>query len=526
MKNSYKYRPLFWLIFISTIIRAFIAQFVELGNDEVYYFTYALFPDISHFDHPSMVGWFIQFFSFNQFLHSQFLLRLPALVFGVVNTILIFKLGAKLKNEKTGFYAAILYTASIYTSLIAGVFIMPDTPQLFFWVLSLNLIVDILPDKDLLSVSKKKMLLLGVLIGFGMLSKYTSIFLWGGVFLYILFYNRNWLKSLSLYVSGIISLIVFSPVLIWNQRHHFISFTFHEDRVSLIDSGIRFDFIGTEILGEFLYQNPVVFVIVWLAVIQGIKNKSIFIQAPKLQILLFQSLPMIAVFLFFSLFRKTLPHWTGPAYISLILIAAAYLSEKHKELSINHYPKALKSSLIVALLVIIIGFAQINFGIINIKKIVGHDLTLDMFGWRQLEMPFGELKQKMEKEEHIQKDAPIISYRWFPAAHIDYYVALPNHSKVLAIGSLERIHKYAWINEERGGFTKGMDAWYLAFDYDYVSPDFLKPYFTQIIPTDTIQILRSGDIAKEVYVYLLKDLKKLPDSDFQEFMAKAKKFQH
>ena len=523
MSISHKYRPLFWLILISTIIRAFIAQFVELGNDEVYYFTYALYPDISHFDHPSMVGWVIQLFSFNQFLLSQFLLRLPALVFGAINTFLIYQLGTKLKDEKTGFYVAILYTASIYTTLISGVFIMPDTPQLFFWILSLNLLIDILPDQELSASSKKKMLLLGVLIGLGMLSKYTSIFLWGGVFLYILVYNRNWFKSLYLYISGIISIIIFSPVLIWNQMHHFISFTFHEDRVSLIDSGIRFDFIGTEILGEFLYQNPIVFIVVWLAVVQGIKGRISFIDKPKLRILLLQSIPMIAVFLFFSLFRKTLPHWTGPAYISLILIAAAYLSEKHKELSFGLYPKILKSSLIITMLVVIIGFAQINYGLINLKKIAGHDLTLDMYGWRQLEKPFGLLKEKMELEERIQKDAPIISYRWFPAAHIDYYVALPNHSKVLAIGSLERIHKYAWINEDRGGFNKGMDAWYLAFDYDYVSSDFLKPYFTEVIAVDTIQILRSNTIAKEVYVYLLKDLKKLPDSDFQEFMQKTKK---
>jgi len=60
-----KYRPLLYLILFSSLIRAFIAQFIGLGNDEVYYFTYALFPDWSHFDHPPMVGWVIQFFSFN-----------------------------------------------------------------------------------------------------------------------------------------------------------------------------------------------------------------------------------------------------------------------------------------------------------------------------------------------------------------------------------------------------------------------------------------------------------------------------
>ncbi len=523
MKINQKYRPLLWLIFISTIIRAFIAQFVELGNDEVYYFTYALFPDWSHFDHPPMVGWVIQFFSFNQFIHSQFLLRLPAIIFAAINTWLMFELGTKIKNEKTGWYAALFYTASIYTTLIAGVFIMPDTPQLFFWILSIYLMMDILPDKEVLNSNKRKILLLGFVIGLGMLSKYTSIFLWGGIFLYLIIYNRNWFKSWSLYTAGILSLIVFSPVLIWNQIHHFISFTFHEDRVSLLNSGLRLDFIGTEILGEFLYQNPVVFVLVWVAVINGIRYHKGFMEKQKFRILLFQALPMISVFLFFAMFRKTLPHWTGPAYISLILIGAAHLSEKNVNLYLSKIPMIIRASLITTVFVAIIGIAQINYGMIDLKKYVGNDLTLDMYGWRVLNKPFGELKSKSEQGKLIQKNAPIISYRWFPAAHLDYYVAIPNDSYVLVLGSLERIHKYAWMNEQRGDFALGMDAWYLAFNYDYVSPDFAKPYFTSIIPIDTIHIQRSGKAAKEVYVYILKDMKKIPKSDFQEFMNRAEK---
>ena len=512
---SPKYRPLLFLILFSTLIRAFIAQFIGLGNDEVYYFTYALFPDWSHFDHPPMVGWVIQLFSFNQFLESQFLLRLPALVFSALSTWLIFEIGLLLKNEKTGWYAALLYTASIYTTLIAGVFIMPDSPQLFFWLLAIYLMMGFTNEKEISPKSERNMLFLGVTIGFAILSKYTSIFIWGGFFLYILSYKREWFKKWSLYAAGFISLIIFSPVLFWNKAHHFISFTFHEDRVSILDSPIRFDFIGTEILGEFLYQNPVIFVLAWIAIYHAFKKSQNFIPKENLRLLLFQSLPLIAVFLFFSLFRRTLPHWTGPAYISFILITAAYLSSKKTNTII---PKSIKAALITTLLVFVIGAAQINYGIINLKKYAGSDLTLDMYGWRKITKPFGLIKTKSEQQKDISINAPIISYRWFPAAHIDYHIAIPNQSYVLGLGSLERIHKYAWMNEQRGDFKIGMDAWYLAFDYDYVSPDFLKPYFTTILPIDTIRIRRAEKVAKEVYVYILKDLKEIPKSDFKNFM--------
>lgn len=514
-----KYQPLLWLIFISTIIRIIIANWIELGNDEVYYHTYALYPDWSHFDHPPMVGWFIELFSFGNFLHSGFFMRISSIFFAAINTWLIFELGGKLKDEKTGWYAALLYTSSLYTSVIVGVFIMPDTPQVFFWVLSLYLMIDILPDKAISKPNSFKFLLLGFVIGLGMISKYTSVFLWLGIFLYLIFYNRNWFKTLSLYASGLISLIVFFPVLIWNYQHHFISFTFHGDRVELGAESIRFDLIGTEILGEFLYQNPIVFILVWMAVIYGLRKPKQILENQKFRLLIFQSVPMIAIFLFVALFRRTLPHWTGPAYISLIMIGAAYISKRNEENTIK-FPPFIKASLISILFIITLGFAQINYGIIDLKKWITNDITLDLYGWKQMETPFKSIKENAEKKGIIEKDAPIISERWFPAANLDYYVALPNNTHVLAWGSLERIHKYAWMNQERGGYKKGMDAWYLNLDNDLFSMDFANHYFKQVIPVDTISISRSNKIVKKAYVYVLKDLKKLPYDDFQAFMKK------
>lgn len=512
-----KYEPLLWLIVISTLIRLLIAGLVGLGNDEVYYHTYALYPDWSHFDHPPMVGWLIQVFSLGLYMKSAFFMRLGPILLAAINTWLIYELGARIKNEKTAWYAALLYTSSLYTSIIAGVFIMPDAPQVFFWILSLYLMMEVLPDKDLVKSNKRRFLILGLLIGLGMLSKYTSVFLWFGVFSYLIFYNRNWFKSGYLYAAGLISLLVFSPVLIWNKAHHFISFTFHTERVEVGAQSIRFDLIATEILGQFLYQNPVVFILVWVAVIYGFRHRSLFVEKRKFHFLLFQSLPLVFVFVFFSLFRRTLPHWTGPAYISLILIAATFLSRKSQDEQ-KGWPLAIKASIISILIIISLGFAQINYGVFNLKKIIGTDLTLDMYGWDQLKKPFGEIKKQAEEEGIIQEDAPIITHRWFPAAHLDYYVALPNQSQVLGWGSLERIHKYAWMNEKRGGYHKGMDVWFFNFDNDLINIDFAEKYFKEIIPLDTIYVKRSGKTVKKAYVYVFKDLRYIPYDDFKVFM--------
>jgi 4-amino-4-deoxy-L-arabinose transferase-like glycosyltransferase len=168
-----------WSIIISSVlIRGFLAWYVELGNDEVYYWTYALYPDWSHFDHPPMVGFFIWLTTLNLHFDSELFLRLSSVILGGVNICLVYRIGCKLKNCLTGLYATIFFTGSVYCFVITGIFIMPDTPQLFFWLLSLMILIHVLPDRQLTARSRQLLLLLGLTIGLAMLSKYTSAYLW------------------------------------------------------------------------------------------------------------------------------------------------------------------------------------------------------------------------------------------------------------------------------------------------------------------------------------------------------------
>ena len=89
------------IILISALLRGFLSIVLELGNDEVYYWTYAMFPDWSHFDHPGMVGWFIQVFSFDLLLDSELFIRMSSVLCGGINTYLIYLIGKKIKDQKS-----------------------------------------------------------------------------------------------------------------------------------------------------------------------------------------------------------------------------------------------------------------------------------------------------------------------------------------------------------------------------------------------------------------------------------------
>jgi hypothetical protein len=502
-------RALWILILVSLTVRAFIAGFLELGNDEVYYWTYAKFPDLSHFDHPPMVGWVIQLFTVNLHFSDEFFIRLASVAFGTANTFLIFLIGKTVKDSLTGLYAAFLFTASFYCFTIAGTFIMPDTPQVLFWLMSLYFLLRSLPDRTLSKTSRFFLLASGFMIGLALLSKYHSVFLIIGAFLYILFFNRAWFRAKETYIALVIAILLFTPVIFWNVQNQFISFSFHESRVNPSESGIRWDFFYTEILGQVFYNNPVNFIII-ITAFAGLTAGKKFLEKEKLWFLLFMGLPLSLVFLFFSLFNSTLPHWTGPAYIGYILIATSFLRESMgRKTSLPLIPWPIRISLFLTLIFVLAGVVQIKSGMIPFDRLKRKDFSKQLNGFRQLGEKFASLATKDIKSGRMPEGAPIITFRWFPAANLDYYVANPINKKVYSLGTLTSIHKYYWIDKERGNLPKGSAAYYLAFrdDFQYI-PDIYKKLYDTIHSPDSIPIYRGSELIRNVYVYRLYGLKR------------------
>ena len=168
METNYR-KHLFWLLLIISIIKIVVAGLVELGNDEVYYWTYAVQPDFNHFDHPPMVGLLIRLTSFNLHWASGISLRLGSIICCAISSYFIFLTGKTIANERVGWYATLIYNASVYAGFIAGLFILPDSPQMTFWTAALYLMSQII----ILQKDKKLSywLALGVLIGLACLCK-------------------------------------------------------------------------------------------------------------------------------------------------------------------------------------------------------------------------------------------------------------------------------------------------------------------------------------------------------------------
>ncbi|MDN3656717.1 glycosyltransferase family 39 protein [Ferruginibacter paludis] len=350
------------LIAIATLLRCLVAGATELGNDEVYYRMYAQYMQWNYFDHPPMVGWLIRLTTANLLLDSEFFIRLGAIASAAATTWLFFLCGKKLLDARTGFTAALIYTATLYGSIIAGTFILPDSPQMVCWSSALYLLIIIADAKAINKRKKGQLMCFGILSGIGMLCKIHTSFLWLGFLLYIILYNPQWLRQPALYLSGFITLAFFYPVIQWNIDNHFVTWLYHSKRVNISSGGLDPASFLTFAGGQLLYTNPVLFPFFVLAVIAAIKNKVPVVLSQR-RILLFCSLPLILVAAVVSLLKTVLPHWTGPAYSGLILLTACYFSglSTAKNADKLLVPKSLKLSLSLLAFICLAGILVIHF---------------------------------------------------------------------------------------------------------------------------------------------------------------------
>ena len=506
-------KKLGWLIVISLVVKIFLSFFIELGNDEVYYYTYAIQPDWNHFDHPGMVGWMMRVTSLNLYWVSALSMRLGSMICAAVATYFIFKTATLIKDEKAGYIAAWMYTVSFYSSIIAGLFVLPDSPQLLFFTWSIYWMVKQV--KQPAQFGTQDWILLGLFIGLATLSKVHGLYLWAGFGAFILFHQTKSLQQWKLYLGIFITLLCVLPIVYWNVQNDFITYQFHSKRV--MHTGLLLGSFLQQIVGEIIYQNPLVYLTIIIAFFNFKQLKMAFQQQPTiLKLLLWLSLPLIGTFWVLSLFNSTLPHWTGPGFIALFIIGGVYWStytKKENTLpSLVKYAIGLMVIAVTGMLLFIYVFPK-QIGSTQTENLGEYNPINDLTGWVGFSKAFELLAQKDSLEGKIKPNAPIVVHKWFPAGHLLFYTARPLHKSLIAIGKLEDVHKFAWLNAQAKGLSIGDDAYCIVPSNLPVNPQFLYgAYFEKITKPDTIPMITKGVLLRNFYVYRLINCKNVPEA--------------
>ena len=493
------------LILIFALIRGIMAFSLTLGNDESYYWLYSKQLQWNYFDHPPMVAIWIRIFTANLLLDSlEGFIRLGSVVGCALSTWFLYRTCALIHSERAGWFAAVLYNTSFYAGIITGLFIWPDSPQMVFWTGCLWLIARLMTDER----AWITWILFGIVSGLCIMSKVHGSLIWAGLILFLLWKRRNWLLMPQLYVSAFIALAIASPILIWNINYDFATYAFHSQRVKVHQFEIdEYSFLK-ESVGQILFNNPIqVGIMVWALI--SWKRRS-FSSLPALTVYNLIGLPLIFLLLIISMFRdSTLPHWSGPAYVSLMPLAAIHLTGVSRG---RLFPSSVRWCFITFFAFIIgwnltIYLYPGTWGSQSKQTLGKSDLTLDFYGWKEAGKNFTTLYKREVAAGIMPEGAPIICYKWW-GAHLEYYFGRPSGAQMIGLGSIQNLHQYLWFNAARKDLVNLSKAYCIVpSDEFYDVREMYGIYYKQIELVTTLKTYRANKPAHNFFVYRLSGWK-------------------
>ncbi|MCR4283336.1 MAG: glycosyltransferase family 39 protein, partial [Bauldia sp.] len=133
---------------------------------------------------------------------------------------------------------------------------------------------------------------------------------------------RRWLKTPGPWLGGLVGLLVFSPVLIWNAEHGWESFLFQGGR-AVPEGGLSLRLLGENVLLQIALLLPWIFVPLALALgaamIAGPRE-------PRRWFFVCLAAGPILVFTLVNLWRPGFPHWPMPGWLFVFPLAGATLA--------------------------------------------------------------------------------------------------------------------------------------------------------------------------------------------------------
>ena len=209
-------QKLFWgIIILIGLANTLQAIFTELIYDEAYYWYFSKQLDWGYFDHPPMVAAMI---ALGQLLFKG---TLGVRIIGVLSNLgayfLIWNTVSKThKNNHIGSFFVLVCSMTLLNAY--GFFTLPDTPLLFFTALLFYLLKSFFKKPNwVLSLS------LGLVMAALMYSKYHAVLVVIGVIVGV----PSLLKNKFAWGAVGVSLLAYSPHLLWLYSNDFVSVAYH-----------------------------------------------------------------------------------------------------------------------------------------------------------------------------------------------------------------------------------------------------------------------------------------------------------
>ncbi|MCC8409980.1 glycosyltransferase family 39 protein [Mucilaginibacter sp. UR6-1] len=504
-QNAARYTLVF--IAITFVVRILIAAYTGLGIGESYYFRGALSLELSYFDQPPLFFW-LSWLSIKVLGLSTFALRFPAVILFAGTSWFLFLLSRKLFNAKAGFWAvAIMNLSAVFTVAIACWF-QPDAPLMFFWMAAayyIARVMDINQDQASSRNAYMGWLWVGVLMGLATLSKYHVLFLFAGVFMFVVANKnqRHWLRHPGPYLAVLLTLIIAFPVIWWNYKNDWASFVFQGSRAG--DGGefkLHPEWFLRSIGGQALWLLPWVWVPIIRQFIRSYKERNTSL---SYSFVFWTSVLPIVFFTVVTLWADLQYHfhWQAPGYMMLFM-PLGYVIDKN----LNGEPKQARSTR--RWLRFSTGFTVIVITVLSLHMVTGFwqsygpkwivGLAGDTDDPTIQGIDYDDIYKRFEKEgwfnnDHLFAGAP----RWWLTGKVDW--ALKGKKDIICFNNDPR--NMAFLVDPNK--LKGYDCVVIGQRHQVNVDNDVKPFFDSVEQLPDIAIMRNGVDELHLQVYYCKN---------------------
>lgn len=319
------------IAFALTLYRIWVINHlgIDLYVDEAYYWGWSQALDWGYFSKPPLIAALI---GGSTALLGKGLIavKLPSLLLYPFTAGMLYLLGKRLYSEEVGFWAGLGFLSMPLVSAL-GLFVSTDAPLLFFWSCALWFLLKGL-DQDQRGNGWGAWLALGVVLGLGLMSKYTMAAFLPSALLLLLIETRHrvWLGRPQPWVALVIAAAILAPNLYWNWQHDFPTFRHTADITRVGQGGGRGFHPGQ--LGEFIGAQwasigPVAGILLGWALVRW---RRLWLEARHRLLLIF-TVPLLLLVSFQALTGRANGNWAAPIFVGgMLLITGAFFYDKRR----------------------------------------------------------------------------------------------------------------------------------------------------------------------------------------------------
>lgn len=298
---------------ILTLLRLLVAAFTPISADEAYYWVWSQALAPGYLDHPPMVALWIA--AGTALLGDAPLgVRLLGPLSAAIGSLLLAQAahdllpGTQAERKRAALLAPALLNATLLFG-IGTVTMTPDTPLLLFWTATLWAL------GRLHATGRGTWWLsAGAAAGLALTSKYTAVLLAPAILLWVVASPalRPWLRRPHLYLAGLLALLLFSPVLLWNAENGWISLIKQASRTGQASLSRLLVFEAELIGGQLGLATPIIAILCGAGIVLAIRRS--WGRTPGWLLLAGLSALPALVFVHHALGERVQANWPGIIY--------------------------------------------------------------------------------------------------------------------------------------------------------------------------------------------------------------------